>query len=296
MARYRPQKAKLVARNDIAQSQTVKDGIIQWLKYSQLSSKDTQRINEVEQIALSQGLAFYQVQHRGYLASLLPQIDNQPDPLDRLYYVLSDPAVSTLSEHRSKSTTNKPLTHQKSKDIFVEMYPFITEIVGKFDPKDIPPATLMVCVLADKKEISAIAEDLDFVPDVDELAFRLQEKGEKSSSLYPVVSKDNQFTIASYKKQKNKFSTPKKTDFYDVGEKVSDTMSKGLLDMDEEASDLLMQGYDLKEVVKFHNRAPKGYWEKVSSLMDEDDSLGFDEVYGKLEAEFNFHPDNRELI
>lgn len=295
MARYKPQKAKLVARDDTKKDKTAKDAVISWLLAHSMSHGDTTKLDTVAELATQHNLDFYQMQHKIYLASMLPQIMDNADPLDRLVYLLEDSAVANLAQRRLKAAMPS-FSHSQSVSLYKSAFPVICEITGDKDHTDYPIATQMVCILAGKELLLEVSQGLSFSPDINDLATRIQQTPmRRSSSLYPVVSKDKQFTALDYHKKENKYSIPKKTDFYDVGEKVSHTMSEEFLDMDEEASDLIMQGYNLKDVVRFHNQAPQGYWDKVAKLMD-DETMDFDQVYDKLEAEFNFHPDNRELI
>lgn len=294
MARYTPRKATLVVRDDTTQDKSANDALTDWMKSNGVKEGDTNKIDQVVSVAKDQGLTFYKMQHVSRLASMLPHVSVDADPLDRILYVLEDPGVKSFAERQVKSMKST-MNHEQAMDSAKTMIPIIEEVTGD-NGSDVPPATMMVCIAAGKEIIDTVVEDLPFSPGVEELAVRVQERKTVASSLYPGVSKDNQFTHADYTKKQNRFTTPKKTDFYDVGEKVSNTMSKEFMDMDEEANDLLMQGYNLKEVVKFHNRAPQGYWETVAKEMDDDPDADFDQIYDKLEPQFNFHPDNREPL
>lgn len=292
MARYTPKKATLVVRDDTAQDKSAQDALESWMSSNGVEKGDTDKFDKVVSLVQEAKMTFYQMQHIARLAAMIPHVCAEADPLDRMLYILEDPGVKSFAERQVKSS-KKAMTDAQARRIVTQMIPVIENITGDTGSST-PPATMMVCVMSSPGDIEHVVEDLPFSPSIEELAVRLQEASHVSSALYPAVSKEDRFTHADYEKKKNRFATPKKTDFYDVGEKVSTTMSKEFLDMDEEASDLLMQGYNLKEVVTFHNRAPQGYWETVAKEMESNPDADFDDIYDRLEPQFNFHPDNRD--
>ena len=257
-----------------------------------IDDSDTSKFDEVVSLAEDGGADFYHMQYYLNLASVLPSISLDADPLDRVEYVMKDLAVKECAQRFIKHSY-PTLTHMQAENKAQEMIPIIDDITGGLGDAD--PAALVVCIMSRKESLIDIKEELPFTPDIYELSSRIKTTG-LSSSLYPAVAKENQFTAMDYNKSKNKYTTPKKTDFYDVGEKVSSTVGKEYMDVDEEASDLLMQGYNLKEVVKFHNQAPQGYWETVSKIMDSEPDTNFDEIYARLEPQFDFHPDDRQQL
>lgn len=292
MARYTPKKATLVVRDDTTQDKFAQDALESWMSSNGVEKGDTDKFDKVVAAARKDAMTFYQMQHIVSLAAMIPHIAIDADPLDRVLYILDNPGVKSFAQRQVKSS-RKAMTDAQARSVATKMIPVIEDVTGSTS-HNTPPATMMVCVMSSQDDIAQVVQDLPFAPSIEELAVRLQEAVRVSSALYPTVSKDNQFTHSDYEKKQNKFTTPKKTDFYDVGEKVSTTMSKEFLDMDEEASDLLMQGYNLKEVVKFHNCAPQGYWETVAKEMEDDPDADFDGIYDKLQPQFNFHPDDRD--
>lgn len=292
MARYKPQKATVVARDDTRKDKKCSDALKEWMSAMGIDDSDTSKFDEVVSLAEDGSADFYHMQYYLNLASVLPSIGLDVDPLDRVEYVMKDLAVKECAQRFIKHSY-PTLTHMQAENKAQEMIPIIDDITGGLGDAD--PAALVVCIMSRKESLKDIKEELPFTPDIYELSSRIKTTG-LSSSLYPVVAKENQFTAVDYNKSKNKYTTPKKTDFYDVGEKVSSTVGKEYMDVDEEASDLLMQGYNLKEVVKFHNQAPQGYWETVSKIMDSEPDTNFDEIYARLEPQFDFHPDDRQQL
>lgn len=293
MARYKPQKAVIVTRDDTRKDKKCSDALQEWMSSMGIDTEDTSKFDEVVALANDNDADFYHMQYYLNLASVLPSISLDADPLDRVIYIIKDLAVKECAQRFIKHSY-PTLTHLQAKNKAQDMLPIISDITGR-DPGDVDPAALIVCIMAGKDSLYSIAEGLPFTPDIYELSSRTK-KTSSFSSLYPAVAKENQFTAADYTKSKNKYTTPKKTDFYDVGEKVSSTVEKEYMDMDEEASDLLMQGYNLKEVITFHNQAPQGYWETVSKIMDSEPDTNFDEIYARLEPQFEFHPDDRQQL
>ena len=293
MARYKPIKAKLVARDDTVSKKTPRDALDEWMSSMGVKSCDTSLYEEVLEIAKDKKANFYHMQHYLHLASVIPCVAAKADPLERIILIFNDVAVRQCAQRFIKQSY-PILSHLQAKDKTESMIPVIDSVVGGIEESD--PAAIIICIMAGKDAIESVAEELPFTPDIYELASRVKDSTQSYSSLYPSVAKDHQFTALDYKRSQNKYSIPKKTDFYDVGEKVSSTVGKEYMDVDEEASDLLMQGYNLKEVVRFHSQAPEGYWEAVSKIMDKEPDASFDSVYDRLESQFHFHPDDRNQL
>lgn len=84
-------------------------------------------------------------------------------------------------------------------------------------------------------------------------------------------------------------------DIYGGAGLIMSCMKEQYVDMDEDATDLIMQGVSIDIVLQFHEQAPAGYWKEVAERMNSDDNLSLDTVYDELEVVFNYHPDSREL-
>lgn len=294
MARYTPHKAVLVARDDTAVNRNPHDALSAWLSMVGSSLQETRKFDDVSRCIDEKGLTFYQVQNIGNLAAMIPHVSSDADPLDRIDMVLRDDKVKDVAQSRMKSF-HRAMSHAEAVYYAEKLLPILNKVTHK-GTQNAEQHVVVSALLHSEEDIMDIVDGLSFPPSLPELVSRLSQKKHDTSSLYPSVPKDKTVTRRTLEERRKRFTKPEKSDFYDVGEKVSVTMDKEFLDVDEEANDFLMQGYNLKEVVAFHNLAPEGYWEAVSQRMEDNDELDFNEVYDMLEEVFHFHPDDREPL
>lgn len=233
----------------------------------------------------------YQLQELVRSAAFLPCLETQEDPGVRLVAVLTDHAVAQLAHSLSVMLTAKFLTHDKALKYAPSAFYILDNTDGDHHPHDLYKATL-----AGADRVSSIISGLSFTPTVSDVANNV-EFSATGRSLFPNTSKNRRVTRKDIENKVAKTFAPTHTrsaNDYDSGKKASDTVSSSVLDVDDDASELLMQGNSFDVVMSFHHSVPQGYWEAVTKAQN---SSGMDirDVYDMLEDKFGFHPDNRKL-
>lgn len=111
------------------------------------------------------------------------------------------------------------------------------------------------------------------------------------SSLFPSVSEANRATTGSFTIMAR---APK--DGYSAGRREEEVTADETVEVDLEASMMIVRGYTMDQMLAYHNLAPTGYWEAVVRTLENPAYAGDPEiVYVELEQEWNFHPDQRPM-
>lgn len=83
---------------------------------------------------------------------------------------------------------------------------------------------------------------------------------------------------------------------YGRGRREDTIINTEEMEVDIAASGMIDEGYPIREALKFHNQAPKGYWKRVVQIVNRKSSSGDpEEAYTLLRSEFDFHPDTRVM-
>lgn len=95
----------------------------------------------------------------------------------------------------------------------------------------------------------------------------------------------------SNKKRKNSKTAKRVGDSYTAGRAEEDILFSPEMEVDIVATEMIYDGYDNKDIIAFHRRAPRGYWEHVIELSKNNEYNGdVEAIYEDLEDEYKFHP------
>jgi len=101
----------------------------------------------------------------------------------------------------------------------------------------------------------------------------------------------NSRNTSSKKKRKNSKTAKRVGDSYTAGRVEEDILFSPQMEVDIVASEMIYEGYENKDILIFHNRAPRGYWDHVIELSKNSKYNGdIESIYEDLEDEYNFHP------
>lgn len=124
----------------------------------------------------------------------------------------------------------------------------------------------------------------------------LEVNAEDPENLFPIdlvntMGNRNRKNANSKKKRKNSRTAKKVGDSYTAGRAEEDTLFSPQMEVDIVASEMIYEGYENKDIIAFHKRAPRGYWDHVIELSKDSEYNGdVEEIYEELEDEYNFHP------
>ena len=124
----------------------------------------------------------------------------------------------------------------------------------------------------------------------------LEVNAEDPENLLPIdlvntMGNRNRRNANSKKKRKNSKTAKKVGDSYTAGRAEEDTLFSPQMEVDIVASEMIYEGYENKDIIAFHKRAPRGYWDHVIELSKDSEYNGdVEEIYEELEDEYNFHP------
>lgn len=304
MARFKARKARTVPRKDFSGDYDPVEKLMSaWGKSTRRpeSAVDPDGIRE----EISKGLEAWNVRRVGkpnpYLldgiarqASFLPQIEPDEYDYDRLLKVLYQRQFEDVARKLSNFFGAKPVFFGNAMESLKKNDQIAS--LGGFESYNTVPAEEKPYVILlfpkDLSEIEQVFEDLSHRA----VSFSEVHKilSDTTSSLYPSVSKKNEVTRKSIlAKQKKKKA--KKVDFYEEGKKLQGAISEENLDIDEAATDLLMQGYEHRKVMAYHHQVPRGYWDDVDQVLSDNDGMDVSDVYDMLEEKYDFHPDDRTV-
>lgn len=304
--RYVARKPRISPRRDDAATETGIDALSAWLPMIHVAEIVTSSTYEnVKKAIINRGLNGFQVRAKMMSAHVLPCWKSHQDPYERLLACIVDDEVYKVA-HTLLKAGRKSLSHQEALSYAPKMNDILPLVTEFSDIRHHLPS-MMILLLSDIGDVRKSAEELSFTPSPEELSTRVGVDTRRTRvPLYPGVSKGNIATkesiarsyaqrhvTGSRKVERGNVFRPDAAVVTDTGSMMQ-RLRDNLVDMDEEAVELMMQGEDINAVIQFHEDVPEGYWEEVSKRMEAEEA-SFDSVYDALQPVFNFHPDDREL-
>lgn len=300
--KFTPRKVRTVPKRDVDHTVPLIDHIIQsWCRITlrpedkkfPAAARDTILQSLDTEPYASQKKNYYYFDNLVRIASLLPQDSYDEDDTDRIVKVFTMPEYQSIAMGLSKNFHVKTITFHEAL-ASISTLDDIAALGGYDSYSDVPQQDrqyVLRLIHTPKHRVKEMFATTSRVLSFQEVYSGLLSRGGKRG-LYPSVSKENQATSATILAKK--FKKPKKVDFYAEGEAMQKKFTSEFLDVDEEASDLMMRGVTMDAVLKFHNEAPRGYWEAVNNRMLKNEKLDIEQIYDSLSEVFDFHPDDRE--
>lgn len=125
----------------------------------------------------------------------------------------------------------------------------------------------------------------------------LEVNAEDPENLFPIDlvntmgNRNRRSSTNSNKKHRNSKTAKRVGDSYTAGRSEEDILFSPQMEADIVATEMIYDGYENKDIISFHKRAPRGYWDRVVELSKDLDYSGdVEEIYEDLEDEYNFHP------